>query len=160
MKNSKKHVLVVEVDNNPGVVSRIAGLFTRRGYNIESLVTGVTRDPSIYSLVISLIASDEEVHLLSRQLARIMEVVDVYETGERDCVTRELMFIRIECDPSKRAEVIKIADAMRCETVGVGQNSVVVQATGDDARLESAMRAFEHLGITQTVRSGTLAIEI
>lgn len=153
-----KHVLVAEVDNNPGVLSRISGLFTRRGYNIESLVTGVTENPEIYRLVIAVIATDDEVELLTRQLGRVMEVIDVYRCDRRECVIRELMLIRVKCPPETRGEVIKTCDALRLEIAGVNADSIVVQVTGDDARLEVAMRSLEPFGIKETIRSGSVAI--
>ncbi len=154
-----RHVIVARVDNNPGVVSRISGLFTRRGYNIESLVTGVTENPDVYQLVIAVIAAEEELVLMIHQLGRIMEVIDVFAANDRPCVTRELMLMQIACPPEKRADIIKIADAMHFEIAGVGEASLVLQVTGDEARLSVATRTFEHLGLLHTVRSGALTIE-
>lgn len=155
-----KHVIVAEVDNKPGVLSRISGLFTRRGYNIESLVTGVTDRHEIYKLVIAVIATEDEVELLIRQLGRVMEVIDVYRASDRDCVTRELMFIRVSCPPQSRADVIKTSDALGLEIAGVGSDSIVVQVIGDDARLEVALRSLEPFGIAETIRSGAVTIEL
>ena len=160
-KNFKKQVIVAAVDNNPGVVSRIAGLFTRRGYNIESLVTGVTEKPEVYRLVITLIASDEDARLLIRQLGRIMEVIEVYLASDRECVTRELMFIRIACDGAARTEIIKTADALKLEIAAVGSTSVVIQVTGDDVKLETAWNAVSGLGTNvECIRSGSVTIEL
>ena len=158
--SSIRRVIVARVDNNPGVVSRISGLFTRRGYNIESLVTGVTLDPTVYQIVISVIATEEELTLMLHQLGRIMEVIDVFSASDRPCITSELMLLRVECPPERRSEVIKIADAMRFEVAGVGEHSLVIQVTGDDTRLSIALRAFEQMGLTEAVRSGALTIEL
>lgn len=155
-----KHIIVAAVDNKPGVLSRISGLFTRRGYNIESLVTGVTDRPEVYKLIITVIATGDETALMIRQLGRIMEVIDVWETTERDCVTRELMFIRVSCNAEKRSEVIRTADALGLEIAGVGVDSIVVQVIGDDARLEVAVRSLEPFGITDTIRSGAVTAEL
>ncbi len=161
MKNLKKHVIVASVDNNPGVVSRISGLFTRRGYNIESLVTGVTENPKVYKLVITLIASEEEANLLIRQLGRVMEVIEVYLAAERECVTSELMFLKIKCDLAARTEIIKTADALRLEIAAVGKNSVIIQVTGDNTKLESALFSFGvYSGDIEFIRSGSVTIEI
>jgi acetolactate synthase-1/3 small subunit len=158
IQQSAKHIIVATVDNNPGVVSRISGLFTRRGYNIESLVTGVTENPAIYKLVIAVIATEEETELFIRQLGRIMEVVEVRRADGGEFIIRELMFIRVLCPAALRSEVIKTADVMRLEIAGVGADSIVVQVTGDGARLESALRSLEPFGIVETIRSGAVAI--
>ncbi len=155
-----KHVIVVAVDNKPGVVSRISGLFTRRGYNIESLVTGVTDRSELYKLVITVISTEEELELLICQLGRIMEVIEVYRDTDRPCVTRELMFIRVNCPAALRSEVIKTADALGLEIAGLGEDTVVVQVIGDDSRLSVALKAFESYGIAETIRSGALTMEL
>lgn len=165
MKGSaKKHTIVTRVDNNPGVVSRIAGLFTRRGYNIESLVTSATADPAIYQLTISVIAEDSEVELLIRQLGRVMEVIDMYDTLERSCIVREVMFLRIACPSESRTETISeagtIASTLGLSIAGVGERSIIIEASGEPAKLDSALRAFSHVQIEEIIRSGAASVEL
>lgn len=157
---SGKHIIVARVDNKPGVVSRISGLFTRRGYNIESLVTGMTNDPDIYHMTITVIGTKEEVDLLIHQLGRVMEVINIYTAEERECVTRELMFIKLECEASKRAEIMNIADVMNLKIAGVTPKGIIVEVTGDEVKLESSVRAFAHLGVVEIIRSGAITLEL
>lgn len=154
----KKHVIVARVDNRPGVVSRISGLFTRRGYNIESLVTGMTSDPSVYHLTVSLYGTEEEVQLLLRQLCRFVDVREAREVPASDSVIHELMYLRIACAGEARAEVIKIAEALSLRVAGIGERHVIIEATGDEVHLESARRALEPFGLEDVIRSGSMAV--
>jgi len=153
-----KHTIVAKVDNKPGVVSRISGLFTRRGYNIESLVTGVTTDPSVYHLTITLNGTEEEIQLLTNQLGRIMEVIEVYSTDNVPHVTREYMLIKVACDQSRRVDLLKLADIMACKTVSLTETSVIIEATGDFQRLSTVLRSFEPFGVIEAVRSGAVSL--
>ncbi len=161
MKNTpQKHVIVARVDNKPGVVSRISGLFTRRGYNIESFVTSVTADPAIYQLTISVISTDEELELLTNQLGRIMEVIEVWNAADTPSVTRELMFIKLRCTGEEKTDAIKIADAMHFKIVGMGQETVVIEIAGSGITLENAISAFDRFDTVEIIRSGAVSIDI
>lgn len=155
-----KHIIVARVDNRPGVVSRISGLFTRRGYNIESLVTGMTRDRAVYHLTVSVLGTEEEVQLLLRQLCRITDVIEVREVDPAASVTHELMYLRLCCTGADRTEAMKIAEVMDLRVAGVGDESLVIEVTGDELRLESAVRALEHLGLEEMIRSGAMSVDI
>ncbi len=157
------HLIMVKVDNRPGVLSRITGLFTRRGYNIESLVTGMTRDPNIYHITVSVIGTDDDVELLARQLERCMEVIDVKCDGGEDWqfVQKEMLLIRIPCDsPEKRVEIMNICSLLSCKTAGVGEKSVIVEVSGDKATALAALRSFEIFGDIEVIRSGTVGIDM
>lgn len=153
-----KHVIIAKVDNVPGVVSKISGLFTRRGYNIESLVTSVTGDPSIYHLTISVIAGEDELELLDNQLGRLMEVIEVRRTNETDYVRREFLLVKISCPTEKRGEIMQLAEMLKGKVVGMGINSAVLEVTGDGAKLDGVLRTLEAYGIIETVRSGAICI--
>lgn len=155
-----KHIIVAKVDNKPGVVSRISGLFTRRGYNIESLVTGMTADPAVYHLTISVIGEENEIRLLVHQLARIIEVIDLFPADDRRTVTRELAFIKVRAGGETRSEVLKLSEILGLRVIGMGEKTVVLEATGDDIQLDAARRAFEHIGIEEFVRSGAMTVEL
>ncbi len=161
IKNTtQKHVIALRVDNKPGVVSRIAGLFTRRGYNIESLVTGVTADPNIYHMTISVIAADDELELFVNQLGRIMEVIEVIKTAENPSVTRELMFIKLSVGGEEKSEAIKLADALHYKIVGMGQDTVVVEVAGSGMTIENALSAFDRFKVVDIIRSGAVSIAL
>ena len=158
-----KHLIMVKVDNRPGVLSRITGLFTRRGYNIESLVTGMTEDPTVYHITVTVIGTDDDVELLARQLERCMEVIDVKCDGGEDWefVSREMVLIRVPCDtPEKRVEILNVCSLIGCRNAGVGKKSVVVEVAGDSAMLNAALRSFELFGNIEVIHSGTVGIDM
>ncbi len=157
MKKNERHIIVARVDNKPGVVSRISGLFTRRGYNIESLVTGMTADKNVYQMTVCVIGTSDEVGLLVRQLERISEVIEVH-IGDSGLVTSELMFIKIKCGADRRVELLRVAEMLNCRVAGMTETDVVLEVTGDEVRLESATRTLETFGIEETIRSGIMAI--
>jgi len=153
-----KLTIVAKVDNKPGVVSRISGLFTRRGYNIEGLVTSVTDDPKIYHLTITVLCTEEELELLLSQLQRIAEVIEVKAADHIPHVTRELMLIRIKCGENKTV-VLQLAEFLKCKIVGASDDTVILEATGDDSRLQTVINALKEYEL-ETVRSGSLSILI
>jgi len=161
MKNVQKHIIVARVNNRPGVVSRISGLFTRRGYNIENLITGTTETDKIYHMTITMFSTREEVDLLVRQLERITDVIEVYigdSSGAEDLITTELMFICVKCPVGSRHEVTRTADNLDARIAGIRDDAVIVEVTGNDARLESAIAAFSAFGDLEIIRSGTMAV--
>ncbi|MBQ3527590.1 MAG: acetolactate synthase small subunit [Clostridia bacterium] len=162
-QKESKHLIMVKVDNRPGVLSRITGLFTRRGYNIESLVTGMTQDPSIYHITVAVIGTDDDVELLARQLERCMEVICVKCDGGDDWefVQKEMLLIRIPCDcPEKRVEIMNMCSLLSCKTAGVGKGSVIVEVSGDTGVITAALRSFEIFGEIEVIHSGTVGIDM
>lgn len=157
---ASRHIIIAKVDNRPGVVSRISGLFTRRGYNIESLVTGMTEDASVYHMTISVVGTKEEIDLLIRQLGKIMETIEVYSADGAEVISRELMLVRLTCDSAGRSEAMKLAGVMGLPIAGVTAEAVVIEVTGDEVKLESAIRAFEHLGRLELIRSGVMTMKL
>ncbi len=158
-----KHLIMVKVDNRPGVLSRITGLFTRRGYNIESLVTGMTHEEGVYHITVTVIGTDDDVELLARQLERCMEVIDVKCDGGEDWefVSREMLLIRVPCTtPEKRVEVLNVCSLLGCKSAGVGKKSVVVEVAGDAPTVTAALRAFEIFGDIEVIHSGTVGIDM
>ena len=158
-----KHLIMVKVDNRPGVLSRITGLFTRRGYNIESLVTGMTANPNVYHITVSVIGTDDDVELLARQLERCMEVIDVKcDKGEDwEFVSREMLLIRVPCTtPEKRVEILNVSSLLGCRNAGVGKNSVIIEVAGDSATINAALRSFELFGDIDVIHSGTVGIDM
>lgn len=158
-----KHLIMVKVDNRPGVLSRITGLFTRRGYNIESLVTGMTSAPDVYHITVTVIGTDDDVELLARQLERCMEVIDVKCDGGEDWefVSREMLLIRVPCDtPEKRVEILNVCSLIGCRSAGVGKGSVIIEVAGDSATVNAALRSFELFGDIEVIHSGTVGIDM
>lgn len=161
-----KHIIIAEVDNKPGVVSRISGLFTRRGYNIESFVTCSTRNRSVYYLTFSMIGTADELQLLLHQLERVMEVISLHSAESGECIVRELLFIKLRCSAERRAEVIKLVDFVRnanaadITVAGVGEQNIVLEASGDESSLDALPRIFADYEIIDVIRSGAVAVTI
>ncbi|NLB15311.1 MAG: acetolactate synthase small subunit [Clostridiales bacterium] len=158
--DSNRHIIIMRVDNKPGVLSRIAGLFTRRGYNIDSLVTGPTEDPDVYHMTITVIGEREIIDLLIRQLGRVMEVVEVFCADGDDYVTSELMLLRVCCPLSRRPEMLKLTEIIKVDVASVGSDSMVLRVIGDDLRHRTVIEAFREFGIERVIRSGPVSIEI
>ena len=159
MSNSKsKHIIVAKVDNKPGVVSRISGFFTRKGYNIESFVTSVTDNPAIYHLTFSVLCSDDEGQLLVHQLGRLAEVIEVYDTTGRDVIIREFMLMKINCADEKSFEILQTCDMLKVKIVGRGENCVTIEVMGNSQKLDDVVITFEKYGIIEIVRSGAVCV--
>ena len=156
--NKPKHVIVAKVDNKPGVVSRMSGFFTRRGYNIESFVTSVTDNPAIYHLTFSVLCSDDEAQLLVHQLGRIAEVIEVYETTGKDVIIREFMLIKINCPDDKSFEILQTCDMLKIKIAGRGEDFAIIEVMGNSQKLDDVIMTFEKYGIIEIVRSGAVCV--
>ena len=158
MSDKTKRVIVAKVDNKPGVVSRMSGFFTRRGYNIESFVTSVTGDPEVYHLTISVLCTDDEGQLLIHQLGRLAEVIDVCDTTGKDVIIREFMLIKVKCGSEKSFEILQTCDMLKLKIVGRNEDYVTIEVMGGSQKLDEVIIAFEKYGITETVRSGAVCV--
>jgi len=156
--NNSKHVIVAKVDNKPGVVSRMSGFFTRRGYNIESFVTSVTDNPEVYHLTFSVLCSDDEAQLLVHQLGRIAEVIEVCDTAGKDVIIREFMLIKINCPNDKSFEILQTCDMLKVKIVGRGEEFVTIEVMGNSQKLDDVIITFEKYGIIEIVRSGAVCV--
>lgn len=153
-----KHIFSVTVQNQPGVLAHIAGMFAARGYNIDSLVVGRTEDPQFSHMVI--VSSGDEVTLeqIRKQLGKIVTVVKVRDVSEQDCVQRDLLLVRIHCPPEKRGEIRHLTEVFRASIVDVGAKSVLVQLTGPEDKIEAFIELSRPYGIKQLSRTGVIAI--
>jgi len=156
--NKPKHVIVAKVDNKPGVVSRMSGFFTRRGYNIESFVTSVTDNPAIYHLTFSVLCSEDEAQLLVHQLGRLEEVIEVCDTMGRDVIIREFMLIKINCPSDKSFEILQTCDMLKLKIVGRGEDFVTIEVMGNSQKLDDVILTLEKYGVIEIVRSGAVCV--
>ena len=156
--NNLKHVIVAKVDNKPGVVSRMSGFFTRRGYNIESFVTSVTDNPEVYHLTFSVLCSEDEAQLLVHQLGRIAEVIEVCDTTGKDVIIREFMLIKINCPDDRSFEILQTCDMLKVKIVGRGEQFVTIEVMGNSQKLDDVVITFEKYGIIEIVRSGAVCV--
>ena len=153
-----KHTLSVLVENKPGVLARVAELFARRGFNIESLAVGTTQKPDISRMTIVVDIEEHSLEQVRKQLHKLVNVIEIVELESETSVSREMVMVKIKVDSENRSEVIEMVDIFRGNIVDVSKESVIVEVTGNAQKL----RAFEDLvkpyGIRELVRTGKVAL--
>jgi acetolactate synthase-1/3 small subunit len=153
-----KHTLSVLVENKPGVLTRVAGLFARRGFNIDSLAVGVTEDPTLSRMTIVVSAADTPLEQIMKQLHKLINVVKIQDLDPSEMIDRELVLFKVNAPPERRHEIIEIANVFRAKIVDVGRNSLTIEATGTSdklAAMEDLLRAY---GIKELARTGKIAL--
>lgn len=153
-----KHIFSVLVQNQPGVLAHIAGMFAARGFNIDSLVVGRTEDPQFSHMVIVSSGDDFTMEQIRKQLGKIVTVVKVRDLSEQDCVERDLLLIRVHCPPEKRGEIRQLTEIFRASVVDVGPRSVIIQLSGPEAKIEAFVELLRPYGIKQLSRTGVIAM--
>jgi acetolactate synthase I/III small subunit len=155
------HTLSVLVENKPGVLARVAGLFSRRGFNIESLAVGTTESPHVSRMTIVVDAENSPLEQVTKQLNKLIHVLKIVELTSDDAVERELQLIKIAATGGAggtRSEIIEIADVFRAKVVDVEAESITIEATGSADKLAALVRLLEPYGIRELVRSGMIAL--
>jgi acetolactate synthase I/III small subunit len=153
-----KHTLSVLVENKAGVLTRVASLFARRGFNIDSLAVGVTEDPTLSRMTIVVSGEDTSLEQVAKQLHKLINVIKIQDLDPHEMVDRELVLFKVNAPPDRRAEIIEIANVFRTKIVDVGKNSVTIEATGAAdklAAMEDLLRAY---GIKELARTGKIAL--
>ncbi len=154
----KKHTMTMLVDNQPGVLSRVAGLFSGKGFNIESLCTAPTMDPQVSRITIVTKANPPVIEQIEKQLRKLVNVIKLRDmTGPR-AVKREMALICVKAPPEHRAEILRIVDIFRCQVIDVGTEHYILEATGDEEKLTALINLLKPMGIKKIARSGTLAL--
>ncbi|MGD9732445.1 MAG: acetolactate synthase small subunit [Desulfamplus sp.] len=157
--SSQKYILSILVDNEPGVLSRIAGLFSGRGYNIESLSVAQTAENSELSRITMVTVGDEHIiEQITKQLHKLINVITVNDLTEKQYVHRELMLIKVNAKPENRAEILRIVDIFRCRVVDVGHEHYIIEVSGDEGKLEAFIDLLRPMGIIETARTGLIAL--
>ena len=154
----RKHTISILVENKFGVLSRVAGLFSARGYNIESLSVGETLDPSVSRMTIVVTGDEFVIEQVMKQLHKLIDVIKVNDLTDDSHVERELVLIRVNAEPQHRAEVMRTADIFRARVIDVTPVSFVLEATGDEGKLEALIELLRPIGIQEVVRTGKIAI--
>ncbi|MCI5899249.1 MAG: acetolactate synthase small subunit [Firmicutes bacterium] len=150
----KKRVLSLLVDNTSGVLSRVAGLFSRRGYNIDSLTVGETADPR-YSRMTVVVNGDEMIlDQITKQLAKLVDVVDIKRLEDGESVTRELVLVKIRVDKENRQDVVSITNIFRANIIDVGVDSLIIELTGTQSKIEAFINLLEEYEILELARTG------
>jgi acetolactate synthase-1/3 small subunit len=154
-----RHTLSVLVENRHGVLTRVAGMFSRRGYNIDSLTVGVTEDPTVSRMTIVVKGDDEVLEQVTKQLNKLIEVIRVTDLKNEDTVERELAMIKVRSDVSSRSEIMQIADIFRARIIDVAPKSMTIEITGDDTKIEAIEQLLRPFGIKEMVRTGKIALK-
>jgi acetolactate synthase-1/3 small subunit len=152
------HTLSVLVENKPGVLARVAGLFSRRGFNIESLAVGTTESPHVSRMTIVVDAENSPLEQVTKQLNKLIHVLKIVELTSDVAVERELQLIKVAATGVTRSEIIEIADVFRAKVVDVEAESITIEATGKADKLAALVRLLEPYGIRELVRSGMIAL--
>ena len=153
-----RHIISVLVENEAGALSRIAGLFSARGYNIESLTVAPTEDASMSRMTIVTAGSDDVVEQITKQLNKLVDVVKVVDLSEAEHIERELMLIKVRAGSKERDEVKRMADIFRGRVIDVSDNTYTIELTGSGEKLDAFIHALDAGTILETVRTGTSGI--
>ncbi|PHV72086.1 acetolactate synthase small subunit [Sporanaerobium hydrogeniformans] len=155
----QKHVLSVLVENHSGVLSRVSGLFSRRGYNIDSLSVSETEHSDISRMTIVTEADEYTLEQVKKQLNKLVDVIKIVELKEHTAIYRELALIKVEADTRSRAEIIEIANIFRAHIVDVSKTSLIVEATGDQGKIKALTNMLEPYGVKEIIRTGLTALQ-
>lgn len=153
-----KHILSVLVENKPGVLSRVTGLISRRGFNIESLTAAPTEDVTMSRMTVIVNADEMGFEQITKQLHKLVSVYKISDLTDDDAIERELALFKVSAPPERRHEVIEIANLFRANIVDVGKNSLTIEATGDESKLGALEDLFRAYGIRQLTRTGKIAM--
>jgi acetolactate synthase-1/3 small subunit len=153
-----RHIISVLLENEPGALSRVVGLFSQRNYNIESLTVAPTEDPTLSRLTVTTIGNDRVVDQITKQLNKLIDVVKVVDLSEGEHIEREVMMIKLKANGQMRAEIKRTADIFRGHIIDVTPNTYTVQLIGDSAKLDAFIAALGTASILEVVRSGVSGI--
>ena len=146
------------VENHPGVLSRVAGLFSRRGFNIDSLVVGTTETPDISRMTIVVEGDEHVVEQVKKQLNKLVDVIKVSTIAPEDSVSRELVLIKVDADIQTRKDIVSIAEIFRANIVDVSKKSMIIELTGDKDKITAFEELLRPFGIKELVRTGIIAM--
>jgi len=153
-----RHTISILVENRFGVLSRVAGLFSGRGFNIDSLSVAETLDPQVSRMTVVVRGDDTVLEQVNKQLNKLIDVIKVMDYTSSDHVERELVLVKVNCTPKNRSELLQIVDIFRAKIIDVGLNSVVVEVTGDEGKINAIIDLLKPFGIKEIVRTGKVAM--
>jgi acetolactate synthase-1/3 small subunit len=155
----KQHVVSALVENRAGTLSRVSGLFSRRGFNIDSLTVGETEDRSVSRMTIAVTGDDAVLEQIIKQLGKLVDVIAVRELDPSSCLRREIMLVKIGADETTRPAVIEIAGIFRSRIVDVSPSTITIEATGDIEKLDGLLLLLRPYGVLELARTGLVALE-
>lgn len=154
-----RHTISVLVENKFGVLARVAGMISGRGFNIDSLNVAPTQDATLSRITIVLKGDDAALDLCLKQLQKLINVVEVADFKEGQAVTRELVLVKVHADSKSRPEIIQITDIFRAKIVNMSQESLIIEVTGDEDKVNACLGLLEPFGIIEIARTGRLALK-
>jgi acetolactate synthase-1/3 small subunit len=157
-KTGRKHILSILVENKPGVLTRIAGLFARRGFNIDTLAVGPTDDPTLSRMTITLDGAMHPIDQVTKQLHKLINVIKIRDLEPQETVARELALFKISADGASRGEVMQIVEIFRGKVIDVTRRSVIAEVTGTWDKIEAFERMVRPFGMVEMARTGEIAI--
>ncbi len=158
MAQTPKHIISALVANRPGVLAHVAGLFSARGFNIDSLAVGETEDPELSRMTI-VVAGDESIlEQVRKQLGKVIDVVKVQDYSGMACVERDLALIRVRAPVGKRGEILELVDIFRGRVVDVGRSDVMIELSGTEEKIEAMLDLLRPYGVREMARSGRIAL--
>jgi acetolactate synthase-1/3 small subunit len=156
--NGKSHTLSVLVANKPGVLTHVSGLFSRRGYNIDSLTVGVTENPEISRMTIVVHGDEHVIEQVTKQLNKLIDIIKVVDLPQEESVDRELALIKVSATPESRGEIIQIVNIFRAKIVDVSAKSLIIEVTGSTDKINALEELMRPFGIKEMVRTGKVAL--
>lgn len=154
-----KHILSVLVENHAGVLSRVAGLFSRRGFNIDSLAVGITENPEVSRMTIVVDGDEHTVEQVSKQLNKLIDVIKIKRLDKHESVSRELALIKVSANAATRSEIVQLVEIFRAKIVDVSKSTLTIEASGSEDKVSALEDLLKPFGIREVVRTGTIAIE-
>ncbi|MFD0714627.1 acetolactate synthase small subunit [Paenibacillus sp. GCM10027626] len=154
----KKHTIAVLVNNQPGVLQRVSGLFGRRGFNIESITVGTSEEPGLSRMVIVTSGDDNTLEQVTKQLYKLIDVIKVTDLSANPMVARELALIKVNAEPASRPEILGVVETFRAAVVDIGSHSLVVQVVGDSEKIDAMTELLKPYGIRELSRTGVTAM--
>lgn len=154
----KSHAISVLVNDQPGVLQRVAGLFGRRGFNIESITVGQSEEAGLSRMIIVTQGDDKTLEQIEKQLYKLIDVIKVVNLSSRPMVARELALIKVKAEPAERPEIMGVVDTFRAAVVDIGTHSMIVQVVGDTEKIDAMIELLRPYGIRELSRTGVTAM--
>ncbi len=158
MRRPMQHTITALVENKPGVLARVAGLFARRGFNIESLAVSITDDPTVSRMTIVVSGDDNTLEQINKQTDKLIDVIKVIDYSEIPILERELAMIKVSAEPGQRAEIMQIVDVFRAKIVDISDTTFTIEVTGGIDKVDAIEKLLEPFGIKEVVRTGMIAM--
>jgi acetolactate synthase-1/3 small subunit len=155
----KTHILSVLVENRAGTLSRVAGLFSRRGFNIDSLTVGETQDNDVSRMTIAVSGDDAVLEQIVKQLGKLVDVISIRKLDNEDCIKREILLVKVKSDEKNRSAIVEVAAIFRSRVIDISATTITVEATGSSDKLDGLLSLLRPYGVLELARTGLVALE-